>query len=60
MTRKTYITKNGNCPRCKFGDKVEKLKADEHWLGKRIRDWFRNNTTYTEEQLKNASHYCDR
>jgi hypothetical protein len=59
--RKTYTISSYHCPRCKFNDKVERLdKNKDHWLTKRILDYFRNNTTYTENQLTRATNYCDR
>ena len=61
MTRKLLTSKNSECPRCKFNDQVNRLdKNKEHWLTKRVLDWFRDNTTYTEDQLTLANKYCNR
>jgi len=59
MTRKTYITKSGNCPRCKFNDLVTEFRDKSH-ITQNIKEWYRRNTTYTEEQLKDSTHECNR
>ena len=58
MTRKSLTSINSNCPRCKFNDKVNTLRVSK--ISDNVRQWFKDNTTYTEDQLKEANHYCDR
>ena len=57
--RKTYVIKREICPRCKFNDKISEINR-ENIRSNNILDWFRQNTTYTKEQLENCTHYCDR
>ena len=57
--RKTYITEHENCPRCKFNDLVTQI-THGRFRSDNVLDWYRRNTIYTEEQLKNCTHECNR
>ncbi len=57
--RKTYIVKSGNCPRCKKNDLVTEFRDESHFT-QNIKDWYRRNTTYTEQQLEESTHECNR
>jgi len=57
--RKTYVTKTQNCPRCKFNDMVDPIHHGR-FRSENVLDWYRRNTNYTKEQLKNCTHDCDR
>ena len=58
MTRQLLTSNNSQCPRCKFNDKVSGLRQGK--IYDNVRQWFKDNTTYTEAQLNKADHYCDR
>lgn len=57
--RKNYITNSENCPRCQKNDLVTQFR-DESFFTQNIKDWYRRNTTYTEDQLKDSTHECNR
>ena len=52
--RKLNISKKPfTCPRCDCNDKVDILYAQ-------LKNWFRYNTTHTENHIQDASHWCER
>jgi len=57
--RKTLITNHNRCPRCDFNDKHESFTIGSQ-ITKNILDSFRRETNYTDEQLENATHWCER
>ena len=59
MTRQTSFSYNGNCPRCKYNDKVRPLRKDSK-ISNNIRQWYKDNTTYQDDQIKQATHECER
>lgn len=57
--RKTLITDKDGCPRCDYSDKHIPLHKGSQ-ITKNILDSFRRETNYTDEQLENATHWCER
>lgn len=57
--RATYVSNGEHCPRCEYGDKVDKLFIDSK-ISDNVRDWYFKNTNYTQEQLRLANAHCDR
>ncbi len=57
--RATYVSDGEHCPRCEFGDKVDKLFIDSK-ISDNVRDWYSRNTNYTAKQLRLANAHCGR